>query len=131
MHRRVTFVTLLVNDFDEAVAFYVEKLGFIKTADNQFGPDMRWVSVSPQQGSETEIVFVKADTPEKKRLVGSQVAGHVLMVLGTSNCDDDFRKLTNRGVKFHGIPKDVPWGREVLFEDLYGNLFDLVERRGN
>lgn len=119
-------ITILVKDYDEALSFYTKKLGFTKLSDNTFGPGIRWITVAPNQESQTAIVFVKADTPEKIVAIGKQAPNHVLLTLHTNNIDQDFKELKTNGVKFHGRPKEVPWGKEVVFEDLYGNLFDLV-----
>lgn len=122
-------ITILVDDYDKALAFYTEKLGFIKLSDNVFGPDLRWVDVAPAKSSETAIVFVKADTPQKQRTVGKQAPEHVLITLLTNDIEKDFKTMRAKGVVFHGEPAAVAWGKEVMFEDLYGNLFDLLERK--
>lgn len=125
---KIGHFSILVKDYDEAANFYTEKLGFVKLADNAFGPDMRWISVAPKKSNETLIVFVKADTPAKKAAIGKQAPGHVLITIDTDNIERDYKKMKEGGVKFHGAPQAVQWGKEVVFEDLYGNLFDLVER---
>jgi catechol 2,3-dioxygenase-like lactoylglutathione lyase family enzyme len=120
-------VTVLVKDYDEALDFYVKKLGFEKRADNPMGKDYRWVTVAPLGQKEIAIVFVLADTREKQARVGSQVANHVFFVLETDDCEGDYRAMKARGVRFFGEPKEMPWGKEVVFEDLYGNRFDLLQ----
>lgn len=127
MHRKIGHVTLLVKDYDEAIEFYVQKAGFTVTADNDFGNGQRWVSVAPSERSETEIVFVLADTEEKLAKVGRQAADHVFLVLETDDCHRDYISMKEKGVKFLGEPRKVPWGTEVVFEDLYGNLLDLLQ----
>jgi|UPI000300B099 predicted enzyme related to lactoylglutathione lyase len=130
LNRKFGHVTILVKDYDEAIRFYTECLGFVLLTDNSFGNGMRWVTVAPSQNNETAIVFVKADTAEKLERVGSQAANHVLLVLQTDDCLRDYRMMKAKGVHFFGEPKTVPWGVEVVFEDLYGNRFDLLQYNG-
>ncbi|UVI33080.1 VOC family protein [Paenibacillus spongiae] len=130
MNRKIGFVTILVKDYDEAIQFYTEKLGFELLADNAFGHGMRWVAVAPSASNETAIVFVQADTSEKVARLGSQAANHVFLVIHTDDCRRDYDAMKARGVHFFGEPSDVPWGVEVVFEDLYGNRFDLVQHNG-
>ena len=127
MIQKMGHVTILVRDYDEAIRFYTEVLGFELTADNQFGNGQRWVSVAPYNQKEIRIVFVIADTPEKLERVGNAVANHVLLVLETDNCLEDYQLLKSKGVNFFGEPEDMPWGIEVVFEDLYGNRVDLLQ----
>jgi len=122
------FITVLVDDYDSAATFYTEKLGFEVTADNQFG-DYRWLTVALPRQQDIGIVFVKADTEEKQDRLGSQVANHVLITLESDDVDRDYKEMKANGVKFHGEPKSSPYGREVVFEDLYGNRFDLITVR--
>lgn len=120
----------MVNNYDEAIQFYKEKMGFALLADNSFGNGMRWVSMAPSAVNETAIVLVEADTDEKKERTGSQAANHVFLVIHTDDCRRDYEAMKARGVHFYGEPRDVPWGVEVVFEDLYGNRFDLVQHNG-
>ena len=125
--KKIGHVTILVNDFDEALDFYKTKLGFEVRADDSFGEGQRWVSVAPSPEAELAIVFVLADTDEKRERVGSQVADHVFLVLETEDVQQDFERLRAAGVEFHGEPRQMPWGAEVVFEDLYGNVIDLLQ----
>ncbi|MBB6673715.1 VOC family protein [Cohnella nanjingensis] len=130
MNKKIAHVTLLVKDYEEAIRFYTEQLGFALLADNAFGNGMRWVVVAPAAGSETAIVFVQADSSDKLERVGSQAANHVFLVVHTDDCRRDYEAMKSRGVHFFGEPRDVPWGVEVVFEDLYGNRLDLVQHNG-
>jgi catechol 2,3-dioxygenase-like lactoylglutathione lyase family enzyme len=125
---KIGHITILVNDFDEALQFYVEKLGFVKRQDTKFWGDNRWITVSPKDQPESELTFVKADTEEKRKALGKQAGDHVFMTMQTDDCKRDFQVLKERGVKFHGEPTEQMWGIEVVFEDIYGNLYDLVQR---
>lgn len=130
MMKKIGHVTILVKNYDEAIDFYTQKAGFILLTDNNFGNGMRWVTVAPSKDSETAIVFVEADTAEKEARLGTQAANHVFMVVHTDDCYRDYEKMKSNGVNFFGEPKEVPWGIEVVFEDLYGNRLDLVQHNG-
>ena len=125
---KIGHITLLVKNFDEALNFYVEKMGFQKCRDDKFGKDMRWVTVSPKDQSDLELTFVLADTAEKLKALGKQAGDHVFMTLQTDDCKRDYQAMKEKGVKFYGKPSQLMWGIEVVFEDLYGNLYDLIQR---
>ncbi|UHA61219.1 VOC family protein [Metabacillus litoralis] len=127
MNRKIGHITILVSDYDEAIDYYVNKLGFVLLTDNSFGEGMRWVTVASSRESETAIVFVEADTAEKKARVGSQAADHVFLVIETDDCLREYHIMKEKGVRFLGEPQEMPWGTEVVFEDLYGNRFDLLQ----
>ncbi|WP_236860289.1 VOC family protein [Candidatus Formimonas warabiya] len=120
-------VTVLVKNYEEAVKYYTEVLGFELKSDTPFGNGMRWVTVAPPKQKELEIVFVEANTQSMSERVGNQAAEHVFLVLETDDCMKDFHTLKSRGVKFYGEPQEMPWGIEVVFEDLYGNIYDLLQ----
>lgn len=130
MKKKLGHVTILVKDYDEAIDFYTKRAGFVLLTDNAFGGGMRWVTVAPSNDSETAIVFVEADTAEKAARVGNQAAGHVFLVVQTDDCYRDYETMKSNGVKFLGEPTEVPWGIEVVFEDLYGNRLDLLQHNG-
>jgi catechol 2,3-dioxygenase-like lactoylglutathione lyase family enzyme len=125
---KIGHITLLVKDFDEAASFYVEKLGFQKRQDTTFGLNMRWVTVSPKNQPDIEITFVKVDTEDKLKVLGKQAGDHVFLTLQTDDCRRDYITMKAKGVKFFGEPTEQAYGIEVVFEDLYGNLFDLIQR---
>ena len=125
---KIDHITLLVKDQDEAAKFYVEKLGFEKRQDAKFWGDMRWVTVSPKDQPDFELTFVLADTEEKLAALGKQAGDHVFMTLQTDDCKRDYQAMKAKGVKFFGEPTEQAWGIEVVFGDLYGNLYDLVQR---
>lgn len=125
--RKFGFVTILVKNYDEALEFYTNKLGFIKKSDQSFGNGLRWLTVAPSDQSDIEIVFVEADTPEKRERIGSQVADHVFLTLETDDCYRDYKQMEEKGVHFHGEPVEQFYGTEVVFRDLYGNRFDLIQ----
>jgi len=124
---KIGHITLLVKDFDEALNFYVEKLGFEKRQDAKFVGGMRWVTVSPK-GQDLELTFVLTDTEEKQKALGKQAGDHVFMTLQTDDCKRDYEAMKAKGVKFYGEPTKQMYGTDVVFEDLYGNLIDLIQR---
>jgi catechol 2,3-dioxygenase-like lactoylglutathione lyase family enzyme len=128
MIKKIGHITILVKNQDEAARFYTEKLGFIKREDRFFGEGIRWVTVSPKRQRSLELTFVNADSKEKLRALGKQAGDHVLLTLETGDCIKDYKAMKARGVKFYGKPEERPYGTEVVFEDLYGNLFDLIQR---
>ncbi len=128
MISKIGHVTILVKDLDEAAKFYVEKLGFVKRSDTFFGPNMRWVTVSPKNQEDLELTFVKADSKSKVKALGKQAGDHVFLTMETTDCRKDYEEMKAKGVKFFGEPEAQPYGTEVVFADLYGNLFDLVQR---
>ncbi|GIO60172.1 MULTISPECIES: VOC family protein [Paenibacillus] len=130
MQQKIGHVTLLVNNFDEAIEFYTEKAGFVLLTDNHFGNGMRWVTVAPSKDAQTAIVFVVADTEAKQDRVGTQAANHVFLVVQTDDFYRDYEQMKANGVHFLSEPKEVPWGIEAVFEDLYGNRLDLVQHNG-
>jgi catechol 2,3-dioxygenase-like lactoylglutathione lyase family enzyme len=125
---KIGHITLLVKNFDDALNFYVEKMGFRKCRDDSFGENMRWVTVSPRDQTDLELTFVLADTEEKIRALGKQAGDHVFMTLQTDNCKRDYEAMKAKGVKFYGEPTKHMYGIDVVFEDLYSNLYDLVQR---
>jgi catechol 2,3-dioxygenase-like lactoylglutathione lyase family enzyme len=128
---KIGHITLLVKDFDEALAFYVSKMGFKKCRDDKFAEDMRWVTVSPKDQSDLELTFVLANTEEKGKALGKQAGDHVFLTLLTDDCRRDYEALKAKGVKFYGVPTEQMYGIDVVFEDLYGNLYDLIQRTQN
>jgi predicted enzyme related to lactoylglutathione lyase len=122
-------ITLLVKDFDEAASFYIEKLGFVKRQDTKFGEGLRWLTVSPKNQMDLELTFVKADSEGKLKALGEQAGDHVFLTLETDDCKRDYEEMKAKGVKFYDEPTEQPYGIEAVFEDLYGNIFDLIQRR--
>jgi catechol 2,3-dioxygenase-like lactoylglutathione lyase family enzyme len=128
MIKKVGHITILVKNQDQAAKFYTEKLGFVKREDTFFGEGMRWVTVSPKGQRGLGLTFVIADSKEKLRALGKQAGDHVFLTIETDDCLKDYVEMKARGVKFYGKPEVQPYGTEVVFEDLYGNLFDLIQR---
>ncbi len=124
MITKLSHITIWVKNQDEAKKFYVETLGFkVVTDDSTTMPGYRWLTVSPQQQSELEIVLGLATDPQQVALIGKQST----WVLASDNIQEDYRRLKARGVKVQGEPRENPYGTDFVFEDLYGNMYDLVQ----
>ena len=125
---KIGHITLLVKDQDKALEFYTQKLGFQKHLDIIIAKNVRWVTVSPKGQEDLELTFVVADSEEKRKAVGKQAGDHVFLTLESDDCRKEYKALLAKGIKFFGKPEVQSWGVDVVFEDLYGNLFDLVQR---
>lgn len=117
---RLKLITLLVKDFDAAIQFYTQKLGFEVVEDAPFGEN-RWVTLSLPDDRGVAISLQLAKTAGDQAVVGKQAAGFPLLGLDTVDCLGDYNRMKALGVKFHGAPGTGPWGTGVLLEDLYGN----------
>jgi predicted enzyme related to lactoylglutathione lyase len=125
---QITQFTLTVRDYDEAIAFYTRALGFTLLEDTDLGAGKRWVRVTPGPAGPS-ILLARAVTPEQLASVGNQTGGRVFVFLETDDLDRDHKALTARGVKFVRPPSEQPYGRVAVFQDLYGNKFDLIQPR--
>ena len=128
MLKKLGEIILTVRNYDEALDFYVNKLGFKKVSDAKIGPGMRWVSVAPSENNETVIVFEQATTAADKARLGKQFTGMMLNIM-TDDMDETYRTLKANGVEFVEEPSSAPWGKQAVIKDLYGNVFDLLEPR--
>lgn len=126
--RRIALVTVVVPDYDEATAFYTEKLGFVLVEDTDLGAGKRWVVVAPGSGSAALLLARAADDPQRAR-IGDQTGGRVGFFLETDDFDRDHAAMQAAGVTFLEEPRREPYGTVAVFADLYGNLFDLIEPR--
>jgi catechol 2,3-dioxygenase-like lactoylglutathione lyase family enzyme len=121
-------IALIVRDYDEAIAWFTLKLGFALVADEyQPEQDKRWVLVAPPGSAGTSLLLARAASPEQAALIGSQAGGRVFLFLATDDFERDHAAMTARGVRFVREPRTAPYGTVAVFEDLYGNLWDLVE----
>ncbi|MDY6923820.1 MAG: VOC family protein [Pseudomonadota bacterium] len=123
---RLSAVSLLVRDYDEALAFYVGKLGFELSEDTDLGGGKRWVRVTPK-GGETSLLLARAATPGQVGRVGDQAGGRVWLFLETDDFVRDHAAWTAAGVVFREPPRREAYGVVAVFEDLYGNAWDLIE----
>jgi len=131
MPQKIGYVALVVRDYDEAIAFYTEKLGFQLLEDSaskdRLGRDKRWVLVAPQGSTGTSVLLARASNPEEASRVGNQTGGRVFLFLHTDDFWRDYHTMSQRGVKFIREPRDEPYGTVAVFEDLYGNQWDLLQ----
>jgi catechol 2,3-dioxygenase-like lactoylglutathione lyase family enzyme len=133
MIRSLAHVALVVRDYDEAIAWFTGKLGFVLVADQpQPEQDKRWVLVAPPgsgEGSAT-LLLARAATAGQEKFIGDQAGGRVFLFLATDDFDRDHEAMLARGVRFVRDPAVHPYGKVAVFEDLYGNLWDLVQFAG-
>ena len=126
MTQLIANITLVVSDYDEAIAFYVDALGFELLEDTQLSDMKRWVRVAPP-GAETALLLAKADGPEQAAAIGNQTGGRVGFFLHTDDFARDHAAMLSKGVKFQEEPRHEPYGTVAVFEDPFGNLWDLIE----
>ena len=120
-------VTLVVRDYDEAIAFYIQKLSFTLVEDTPLPEEQkRWVVVAPPGGG-TGILLARASKPEQEAFVGNQSGGRVFLFLSTDDFWRDYRQMEKKGVRFVRQPQKTDYGTVAVFADLYGNLWDLIQ----
>ena len=128
MKQSIIHVALVVRDYDEAIAFFCQKLHFELVEDTyQPEQDKRWVVVSPPGSSGTSLLLARASTPEQEAFIGRQTGGRVFLFLSTDDFWRDYNEMLSLGIKFVREPKTESYGTVAVFEDLYGNLWDLIE----
>lgn len=129
MRQQIGLTALVVRDYDEAIAFYVQTLGFELVEDSyQPAQDKRWVVVAPPGAKESRLLLARAVNEEQTARIGNQAGGRVFLFLYTDDFWRDFENYKSRGVTFVREPKKEAYGTVAVFQDLYGNLWDLVER---
>jgi len=124
----IVHVALVVRDYDEAIQFYVEKLRFTLLEDTyQPQQDKRWVLVAPPGSDGTALLLARASTPEQEKFIGNQAGGRVFLFLSTDDFWRDYNRMISLKINFVREPKTESYGTVAVFEDLYGNLWDLIE----
>lgn len=130
MIQNLAYVTLVVHDYDEAIEFFTKKLHFTLIEDTyQPEQDKRWVTVAPSGSNGTTLLLAKASNPSQEAAIGNQTGGRVFLFLSTDNLHRDYKKMIAQGIHFAREPKEEPYGTVAVFEDLYGNLWDLIEHK--
>lgn len=126
--QRIAHVALVVRDYDEAIAFYVERLGF-RLLEDTYQPEQekRWVVVAPPGEGSASILLARASTPHQQEFIGHQAGGRVFLFLQTDDFWRDFETYRQAGIEFVREPKVAAYGTVAVFKDLYGNLWDLIE----
>ena len=128
MNRRIAHVAVVVRDYDEAIDFYTRVLGFVLLEDSYVPEqDKRWVIVAPAADSGTSILLARANSDIQRKAIGNQTGGRVFLFLATDDFDRDYQDLLTNNVNFVRQPKTEPYGTVAVFEDLYGNLWDLIQ----
>jgi catechol 2,3-dioxygenase-like lactoylglutathione lyase family enzyme len=128
MPQRLAHIALIVRDYDEAIAWFTEKLGFSLIADDyQPEQDKRWVLVAPPGSGGTSLLLALAASAEQAAFIGDQAGGRVFLFLETDDFERDYKAMLAKDVRFVREPKAAPYGIVAVFEDLYGNLWDLVQ----
>ena len=127
MYQRIAHIALVVDDYDKAIDFYTKKLDFRLLEDRLLNDEKRWVIVAPPGGRECSLLLAKAANERQHAFVGNQTGGRVFLFLFTDNFWRDYEKLKSREIKFIRQPQDHDYGTVAVFEDLYGNLWDLIE----
>jgi catechol 2,3-dioxygenase-like lactoylglutathione lyase family enzyme len=132
MSQTLHSLALLVRDYDEAIAWYTQVLGFELLEDTALTPEKRWVHVAPPGTTGAGLVLARAATPEQASRIGNQTGGRVFLFLHTTDFWDDYERLKAHGVTFRDeAPRAAAYGYVVVFSDLYGNLWDLIERQAD
>ncbi|WP_319414030.1 VOC family protein [uncultured Cohaesibacter sp.] len=128
MSQSMSLIAIVVRDYDEAIAFYTEKLGF-ELIDDSYQPaqDKRWVVVRPRGEGQTALLLARAKNEHEARYIGDQAGGRVFLFLQTDDFWRDYKLYQQRGISFIRPPLEADYGTVAVFEDLYGNLWDLVE----
>ena len=126
MTQHLAAIALVVRDYDEALDFYVGKLGFELVEDTGLSDTKRWVLVAPPGAKEMRLLLAKADNPEQKTRIGNQAGGRVFLFLHTDDFQRDYDAYRSKGIEFVRGPSDAPYGTVAVFKDLHGTLWDLI-----
>jgi catechol 2,3-dioxygenase-like lactoylglutathione lyase family enzyme len=128
MKQSIAHLALLVRDYDEAIAFFTKSLRFDLIEDTALGGGKRWVLVAPPGSTGASLLLAKAANPEQESRVGNQTGGRVFLFLHTDDLWRDYHEMKSRGVAFVEEPRQEAYGTVVVFLDLYGNKWDLVQK---
>lgn len=127
MKQRIAHMALVVEDYDAAISFYTKKLDFDLIEDTRLDDHKRWVVVAPKGAKECSLLLAKAANKQQKKAIGNQSGGRVFLFLFTDDFQRDYDKMMGRGIKFVRPPQQMDYGTVAVFEDLYGNQWDLLE----
>lgn len=131
MKQRIANIALVVKEYDEAIEFYTKKLDFTLLEDTKIDDKKRWVMVAPPGAEECSLLLVKAENKEQSKSIGNQTGGRVFLFLFTDDFWRDYNKMVDRNINFMRPPAEYVYGRVAVFEDLYGNMWDLIEPNEN
>jgi catechol 2,3-dioxygenase-like lactoylglutathione lyase family enzyme len=127
MNQHLTHIAIVVDDYDKAIEFYTQKLHFTLVEDTKLSDIKRWVLVRPKGASECSLLLAKAANETQKNSIGNQTGGRVFLFLNTDNFERDYQNLLDNHIKIVREPSKEVYGMVAVFEDLYGNLWDLIE----
>ena len=127
MYQRIAHIALVVKDYDEAIDFYVNTLDFTLIEDTKIDEDKRWVLVAPSGAKECCLLLAKAANETQQNSIGNQTGGRVFLFIFTDNFQRDYKKLKDRNINFIRSPQTYEYGTVAVFEDLYGNKWDLLQ----
>lgn len=131
MYQRIAHIALVVKDYDDAIEFYTEKLDFKLLEDTRIDENKRWVMVAPPGAKESCLLLAKASNERQLESIGNQTGGRVGFFLFTDDFWRDYNKMTEREISFVRPPTEFEYGTVAVFEDLYGNMWDLIEPNEN
>jgi len=126
MQQHIAHITFLVNDYDEAIRFFTEKLSFVVLEDTKLSETKRWVRIAPNGNTSFALLLGKADNEEQQSRVGNQTGGRVFLFLYTDDFWRDHKNMHDNGIVFVREPVKEAWGTVAVFKDLYGNLWDFI-----
>ena len=129
MHQRIAQIALVVKDYDEALKFYIDKLQFHLVEDTVLSATKRWVVVAPSDSKSCCLLLAKAANEEQESRVGNQTGGRVFLFLHTDDIRRDYERMLKENIRFIRTPTEEEYGTVAVFEDLYGNLWDLIQRK--
>lgn len=127
MNQRIAHIALVVKDYDEAINFYTQKLGFTLIEDTVLSEKKRWVIVAPKNSDGCSLLLAQADNSEQESRIGNQTGGRVFLFLYTDDFWRDYKSMKANGITFTREPVDESYGIVAVFSDLYGNLWDLIQ----
>ena len=131
MKQRIAHIALVVKEYDEAIEFYTKKLDFTLLEDTKIDEEKRWVVIAPPGAKECCLLLARAANEEQSKSIGNQTGGRVFLFLFTDDFWRDYNKMVERNINFVRLPTEYEYGRVAVFEDLYGNLWDLLEPNEN
>ena len=129
MAQKIGYVALLVRDYDEALAYFTRVLGFELVEDTPVDTQKRWILVAPHGAQGTCLLLARAASPEQASRIGNQTGGRVFLFLHTDDFWRDYHAMKGRGVNFQEAPREESYGTVAVFEDIYGNRWDLLQLR--
>lgn len=128
MKQQLAHIAIIVNDYDEAIRFYTQQLNFTLIEDTILSEEKRWVLVAPPGSTGCQLLLAKAANELQQTRVGNQTGGRVFLFLHTDDIWRDYKDYSNKGIKFIREPLKEPYGTVAVFEDMFGNLWDLIQK---